>query len=103
MHKHLSQVERGGLLNDGRLVRGHEAGHAPAHGLRHLSVVAEQVLEDVAVAGEDEPRDEGDGAGAEVGRGALEVGEGARDEGREHVPQGPLLRVRSLAEVPENR
>ena len=91
MHKHLSQVQRGGLLNDRGLVRGHEAGHTPAHGLRHLAVVAEQVVEDVAAAGEDEPRDEGDGTGAEVGRGALEVGEGARDVGREHVPQRLLL------------
>ena len=103
MHEDLPEVEGGGLLDDGRLVRGHEAGHAAAHGLAgRLRVrVQRHLAEDVSVAGEDEAGDEGDGAGAEVGRGALEVGEGARDERREELAQGALRRVGRLAKIPE--
>ena len=105
MHEDLPEVEGGGLLDDGRLVRGHEAGHAAAHGLAGrrpcLVRVQRHLAEDVSVAGEDEAGDEGDGAGAEVGRGALEVGEGARDERREEVAQGALRRVGRLAKIPE--
>ena len=100
MHEDLPEVEGGGLLDDGGLVRGHEAGHAAAHGLGRLRLVR-HLAEDVAVAGEDEAGDEGDGAGAEVGRGALEVGEGARDERREELAQGALRRVGRLAKIPE--
>ena len=102
MHEDLPEVEGGGLLDDGGLVRGHEAGHAAAHGLAgRLPLVVRHLAEDVSVAGEDEAGDEGDGAGAEVGRGALEVGEGARDERREELAQGALRRVGRLAKIPE--
>ena len=105
MHEDLPEVEGCGLLDDGRLVRGHEAGHAAAHGLAggrlRVRRVQRHLAEDVSVAGEDEAGDEGDGAGAEVGRGALEVGEGARDERREELAQGALRRVGRLAKIPE--
>ena len=105
MHEDLPEVEGCGLLDDGRLVRGHEAGHAAAHGLagRLCIRVQRHLAEDVSVAGEDEAGDEGDGAGAEVGRGALEVGEGARDERREELAQGALRRVGRLAKIPETK